>query len=184
MRNFGFAGEDRLTSLGTNAKMSEVAAAMGLTSLECADEIAAINRPNHAAYRRGLAGVSGVEVMTCPDGERHNYQFAVLEIEAGVAGLSRDELRDVLRAEGVLARRYFYPGCHRAEPYRCRPRASWLPHTDAVAARVPSLPTGPVVDPESITEICQIIRLSLGAADLVRVRVAAAGRGRGAQGLC
>lgn len=184
MRNFGFAGEDRVTSLGINAKMSEVAAAMGLTSLECADAIAAINRGNHAAYRRGLDGISGVEVVTYPDGERHNHQFVVLEIETGAAGLSRDELRDVLLAEGVLARRYFHPGCHRAEPYRSRPSGSRLPHTDAVAARVLSLPTGPAVDPESIMEICQIVRLSLGAADLVRARVAAAGRGRGAQGLC
>ena len=52
-----------------------------------------------------------------------------------VANLDRDQLVAVLRAENVLARKYFWPGCHRMEPY-----ASLFPHaslvlraTDAVA---------------------------------------------------
>ena len=181
MRNFGLAGDDQVTMLGTNAKMSEAAAAMGLTSLESADEVVAINRDNHAAYRRGLAGLPGVALVPYPDRDPHNHQFVVLEIDADAAGLSRDELRDVLRAEGVLARRYFHPGCHHAEPYRSRPGVRRLPHTDAVAAKVLSLPTGPAVTLEAIAEICRILRLAVGAADLVRGRLAA-GPGQGGAG--
>ncbi len=33
----------------------------------------------------------------------------------------------VLHAENVLARRYFYPGCHEMEPYR-----SYFPHAGLV----------------------------------------------------
>jgi len=34
MRNFGFTGYDDVVSVGTNGKMSEISAAMGLTGLE------------------------------------------------------------------------------------------------------------------------------------------------------
>src|SRR6267378_2313680 len=51
MRNFGFAGLDRVIYVGTNGKMSELSAAMGLTSLESVDEFVAANRRNHQLYR-------------------------------------------------------------------------------------------------------------------------------------
>ena len=59
MRNFGFAGYDEVVHVGTNGKMSEVAAAMGLTSLESLDEFVAVNRRNYEAYRAALGGVPG-----------------------------------------------------------------------------------------------------------------------------
>ena len=56
MTNFGFAGYDNVIYVGTNGKMPEVSAAMGLTGLESLDEFIAANRRNHAAYRAGLLG--------------------------------------------------------------------------------------------------------------------------------
>ena len=38
MTNFGFAGYDNVVHVGTNGKMNEVAAAMGLTSLRSVDQ--------------------------------------------------------------------------------------------------------------------------------------------------
>src|SRR5215831_18751313 len=63
MRNFGFAGYDRVTYLGTNGKMTEICAAMGLTSLEAMEDIIAINRKNHATYKRELKGVAGLKLV-------------------------------------------------------------------------------------------------------------------------
>ena len=51
MKNFGFAGYDNVIYIGTNGKMSEISAAMGLTGLESLDEFIAANRRNYAAYR-------------------------------------------------------------------------------------------------------------------------------------
>jgi dTDP-4-amino-4,6-dideoxygalactose transaminase len=170
MRNFGFAGEDQVTSLGINGKMSEVAAAMGLTSLESMAEVTAANHRNYALYRRQLADVPGVQFVGYDESEQHNYQFIVLEVDAATSHLSRDELRDVLRAEGVLARRYFYPGCHRMEPYRSSATVRLLPSTDAVAARVLSLPMGTAVRLQEIEEICQIICLAVAGAYDLRAR--------------
>ena len=164
MSNFGFSGYDRVASVGTNGKMSELAAAMGLTSLESMDEYTADNRANHRQYRQELAGLPGVEPMLYDESERCNYQYVVLEIDEARTGVGRDRLVEVLHAENVFARRYFYPGCHRMEPYRTlMPDASArLPRTEQVAARVLVLPTGTAVGTEEIAAICAILRLALG----------------------
>ena len=163
MRNFGFAGYDQVIELGINGKMSEVAAAMGLTALESLEEFRAVNHRNYLAYRRALAGVPGIALQLYDETERGNYQYIIIDVDAQLTGLSRDDLLRVLHAENVLARRYFYPGCHRMEPYRSSPtaRTGALPHTESVAGRVLCLPTGTGVDPESIAGVCELIRFAL-----------------------
>lgn len=122
MRNFGISGYDEVTDLGINAKMSEPAAAMGLTSLDSLDEIVKINKENYEIYRVRLGQVPGLRVVEYGPNEHANYQYVVVEVETAATGISRDALHKVLWAERVLARRYFYPGCHRMEPYRSLPR--------------------------------------------------------------
>jgi dTDP-4-amino-4,6-dideoxygalactose transaminase len=65
----------------------------------------------------------------------------------------------ILHAENVLARRYFFPGVHRMEPYCSRdPRAfTRLLATDAVLQRVLVLPSGATVGPAEIEIICSIL---------------------------
>jgi dTDP-4-amino-4,6-dideoxygalactose transaminase len=170
MRNFGFAGFDRVVYLGVNGKMPEASAAMGLTSLDAVDELIAVNRRNHKAYRQGLQGVPGVSVLRYDATERNNYQYVVVEVDPTVAALDRDALVDVLHAENVLARKYFWPGCHRMEPYRSlQPNAALLlPETERIAARVIVLPTGQTIEPETIGVITGIVRRALLRADAVQ----------------
>lgn len=160
MRNFGFAGFDNVVYVGTNGKMNELSAAMGLTSLEALDGFIDANRANWQAYRAGLDGIPGVRLMPYPERERSNYQYVVVELDAQKAGLTRDQLVAVLWAENVLARRYFWPGCHRMEPYRSlQPHAGLLlPNTEAVAERVLLLPTGTAVTPQMAGTVCDVIR--------------------------
>src|ERR1035438_9667459 len=92
MRNFGFRGYDNVIYIGTNGKMTEVCAAMGLTSLESVEDFIETNCRNHTAYCRGLDGVPGVSVTAYDERERANYQYIVLEVDDLAAGLNRDEL--------------------------------------------------------------------------------------------
>ena len=64
MRNFGFTDYDEVSSLGINGKMTEVAAVMGLSSLENLDDFIARNRANYLAYRDGLEALGGYG--SCP----------------------------------------------------------------------------------------------------------------------
>jgi len=174
MKNYGFSGYDKVIYIGTNGKMNEASAAMGLTNLESLDEFISVNRRNYECYRLLLKDVPGITVCSYEDGEKQNYQYVILEIDASAARLCRDELLKVLHAENVLARRYFYPGCHRMEPYR-----SYFPHaylllpvTEDVAGRIMVLPTGTSVNAEQISLICSIITTAVHHAPEVRQRLA------------
>lgn len=162
IRNFGFADYDNVQSLGTNGKMSEVAAAMGLTSLEARDRFTAVNHANYEAYRVGLQGVPGVTLAAYDAAELTSRQYVVIEVEGG-AGLTRDDLHQILWAENVLARRYFHPGCHRMEPYRSEqdPARLRMPETDRLAARTLVLPTGTGVSESDIAIITDLIQRAM-----------------------
>lgn len=159
MRNFGFTSYDHVATLGINGKMSEVCAAMGLTNLESIEEFIAVNRRNYQQYAEELAGLEGVALVTSNEAEKCNYQYVVLEIDMDQTIVSRDELMKVLYGENVLARRYFYPGCHRMEPYKARLTNLSLPETERISERVLSLPTGTSLSPADISTICEIIRI-------------------------
>ena len=161
MRNFGFTGYDEVMALGTNAKMPEACAAMGLANLEHLERLFEVNRHNYAIYREELGGLRGLQLLQYDERERHNHQYVVLEVEEDELGLSRDDLVRILHAENVLARRYFYPGCHRLEPYASRsPEVDGrLPNTNRIAQRVLVLPTGTGVSPQQVHQICTLLRL-------------------------
>ena len=161
MKNFGFTDYDQVNYIGTNGKMSEVSAAMGLTSLESLDEFIAANRRNYGEYQKALRDLPGVRMVSYDETEKCNYQYIVLEIDEEITGIRRDDLMRILWAEKVVARRYFYPGCHRMEPYRSQfPQAGLLLlETEKVAARVLSLPTGTAISSSDIRKICAIIRM-------------------------
>lgn len=183
MKNFGFTGYDRVEHIGTNGKMSEMAAALGLTNLESMDEFIAVNHRNYLAYRQELDGMNGVSLIAHDEKEKCNFQYIVVEWDEDATGIGRDDVVEVLQAENVLARRYFYPGCHRMEPYRSYfPNAGLLlPETERVARRVIVLPTGTAVGVDHIAGTCGVIRNVWRNAKAVRERLrarpAAGGRG-------
>jgi dTDP-4-amino-4,6-dideoxygalactose transaminase len=163
MNNFGFAGVDDVIYIGTNGKMSEASAAMGLTSLESINEIIKLNYINYQYYQQELNDIIGISLFAYNELEHCNYQYIVLEVDEVNTRLSRDTLVEILKAENVMARRYFFPSCHRMEPYRSFfPHAGLLlPETEKLSQRVMLLPTGTSINMEEIQQICQIIRIAI-----------------------
>lgn len=161
MKNFGFVGIDAVVYIGTNGKMNEMSAAMGLTSLESMNEFIQINYENYKCYQRELAGIPGITVAEYDEKEQNNYQYVILTVDESITGISRDQIVKILWAERVLARRYFYPGCHKMEPYRSYyPHAGMmLPVTEQLSNMIISLPTGTAVGHDHIAEVARIIRL-------------------------
>lgn len=163
MRNFGFAGYDKVVSLGTNAKMNEFNAAMGLTCLESLDAIIDRNRMNWESYERHLSPLPGLKIYRYDPATTPNCQYVIVEVDEAQSGLSRDELVAVLHAENVMARKYFYPGVHRMEPYQTlQPDAGHrLPNTEILTRTVLALPTGTAVSESEIAVIGRIFETAM-----------------------
>jgi dTDP-4-amino-4,6-dideoxygalactose transaminase len=162
MRNFGFAGVDKVIHPGTNGKMVEVVAAMGLVNLDAIDKVVEANRRNYHTYREALSTLPGLSLLSFDESERNNYQYIVVEIGKGCP-VPRDRVVEVLQAENILARKYFWPGCHKMKPYSdLYPHAGLLlENTRAVAERVVVLPTGTTMDEEMVKTVVRILRVLL-----------------------
>jgi len=157
MRNFGFAGYDNVVHPGTNGKMIEASAAMGLVNLEALDGFIEANRARYHVYREALADIPGVTLVTYDEADENNYHYVVASIDA-TSKATRDELIHALHAENVLARKYFWPGCHAMQPYAGIPHGP-LPVTDAVAACNVVLPNGPSLSLDDIRAVCDIVNV-------------------------
>jgi dTDP-4-amino-4,6-dideoxygalactose transaminase len=150
LRNFGFVGYDEVECVGTNAKLSEIHAAMALTNFEHMDEIVAINRRNYMSYAKWLP--DWIQLIDFPPGTQSNYQYVVTICPEG----TRNKLAEHLHQYQILARKYFYPGLHRMKAYAhlgCS-----LPVTEDLSDRVLCLPTGQDVTAETVRQICDVIR--------------------------
>jgi dTDP-4-amino-4,6-dideoxygalactose transaminase len=173
MKNFGFVGYDAVEYLGTNGKMPEVSAAMGLTSLDAMQEFIDANRRHAQRYHDRLHDLPGITMMRHDGEERLNFQYVVLELNGAEGRIRRDQLIELLWTENVLARRYFYPGCHRMEPYRTlQPHVGRrLPHTERLADRVVVLPNGSTMTDSDVDAVCAVIRLAVQHAPEIDARL-------------
>ena len=160
MRNFGFKGYDNVIHPGTNGKMIEICAAMGLTNFDTLGDVFAINERNHTAYKTAIHGVPGISVLDYDLNERNSHHYVVLEV-GEECPVTRDEIVTVLQAENVLARKYFWPGCHKMKPYRdLFPHAGlMLPRSEAVASRVIVLPNGTALPGTAVTTITNVLQV-------------------------
>jgi dTDP-4-amino-4,6-dideoxygalactose transaminase len=164
MRNFGFVHYDKVIHPGTNGKMIEVCAAMGLTNLDAHDHVVEVNKRNHAAYTAAFNDIRGISILAYSPEESNSHHYVVIEVDENCMA-TRDQIVAALHAENVLARKYFWPGCHGMKPYReLFPHAGlMLKNTERVASRVIVLPSGTTLPSESTKVIAAVCRV-MGAA--------------------
>ena len=169
LRNFGFRTYDEVSFLGINGKMTESHAAMGLASLDFLESRAGLLKENYAVYCRQLSAIPGIRVLQIGREGKSNYQYVVIFVDKIKFGLSRDLLYRILWRENVIARRYFYPGCHRMEPYKTSYPEAYkrLSVTEDIAANVLCLPSGFKEPQKEISKIVNIIKLAHDEADAV-----------------
>ena len=166
MRNFGFAGYDEVVSLGTNAKMTEICAAMGLSNLSSVDDRIYENEELYQTYYENLFDVTGISVIKYDDSDKYNHQYIVIEINQDEIGLSRDQIMKILHAENILVRRYFYPGNHKMEPYNSLYPSvdNRLANTNKASKGVLVLPSGGGIDKSQIRTICSLLKYIVASA--------------------
>lgn len=107
-RNFGINGEE-LDCFGTNAKMNEFQAAMGLCNLRHIDGELASRAVAFRQYDRRLCGKKGLSVLKFAPELKQNYAYYPILVDPDAFGMDRDQLAQKLGAAGIFARKYFYP---------------------------------------------------------------------------
>lgn len=163
LRNFGFVDYDDVRHLGINGKMTESSAAMGLASLSAVDGRVEMFQKNINRYSEAISRIPGLSMLKIGVRGKSNWQYAVMFVDEKEYGTPRDVLYKALWKENIMARRYFYPGCHGMEPYRTMfPSASErLPVTMDAVSRALCLPNNlddPERDIEKIAEVLAAVR--------------------------
>lgn len=152
--NFGFNEKGLSILPGLNAKLNEVSAAVCRRSLQDIPRLIEINYARYQVYAEGLKQIPGIKLYHYNQDEQRNYQYIILEVQPEF-GLSRNQLWQILQAEGVICRRYFSPGCHRLEPYQNNRLR--LPETEKLSERVLALPNGTGIELKQVEQICKLI---------------------------
>ncbi|MGE4286489.1 MAG: DegT/DnrJ/EryC1/StrS family aminotransferase [Phycisphaerae bacterium] len=157
-RFYGLSGETSTELIGTNAKMNEVQAAMGLLNLRNIDDNIACRRALAEKYRELLADVDGIKVLNDFPGVRHNYAYFPILVDEKRYGMSRDELCDKLKEHNIFARRYFYPLLTDFSAYNdSNCRIEELPVAKRTAKQVLCLPLHTELTEEQIRQILENI---------------------------
>ncbi|MHB8065397.1 MAG: DegT/DnrJ/EryC1/StrS family aminotransferase, partial [Ruminiclostridium sp.] len=160
LRNFGIRDTDNVMEPGTNGKLNEVQAAVGLLLLKEIDVEIEKRKEITKQYRQLLGSVPGITVSKDMDGVTHNYPYFVIRIDKAEYGLSRDEVFEKLKEYNVISRRYFYPLCSNFQCYRDIPSASAsrLPVANKIADTVLCLPLHGRMNADDVESICDIIK--------------------------
>ena len=154
MRDYGKApnGEDMLW-LGLSARMTEINAVVGRWSLARVETSIANRAAVTECYRERLGEIAGVSFQRIPPDRESSHNYIVIVLDPGVSPITRDELYEQLKQDGIQTKRYFYPALHNQTLFRgvdpgcaCR-----LPVAERISGSSLALPmyshmSAPVVD--------------------------------------
>lgn len=160
LRNFGMVAPGDVRYIGTNGKMSEAAAAMGLTNLEAIDDIIAHNYKNYKAYEKELDGIKGIKLFKFQELEKNNYHYIIIILNDDYP-LSRDKTIETLARYNIIAKDYFWPGLDRLSPYEDEKDGVDLLNTVVFSERVIALPNGLNVNVDDVKRITDILKKPL-----------------------
>lgn len=142
MRNFGFEDEVTISSLGLNAKMSELHAAVGLINLGKFKDQNKRRKLISEAYRLRLSDLNELDIPVPSRNSEFNYSYFPLFVLSDTAnGVGkRDDLHSYLKSKGILTRRYFYPSIPDFDLFSGFRELHDLPNATNIASKVLCLP--------------------------------------------
>lgn len=159
LKNFGFESQVEVVMPGTNAKMNEIQALMGLTVLEYIDDVIDKRRTIANAYRKRLSDIPGLRLPTLlPDHVEYNFAYFPVEVNEKEMGISRDGLYQRLKEYNIFARRYFYPLVCDYACYKYVSVNDPLNVARNVSQKILTLPIYDSLEVEDVHKICDIIQ--------------------------
>ena len=155
LRNFGIRDEEEIPGIGSNAKMDEFRAAMGLCNLKYIPE--AISQRKHIAerYFERLAGVQGIRLNVVSADTESNYAYFPIVFDG--YRKSRNQVYTELKSYGIYSRKYFYPITPYAQCYRNTYGSADVTTAAYISERILTVPIYPDLSSEDVDRICDII---------------------------
>ena len=155
VQNFGFTKEDHFESSGTNAKLSELHAAMGLSVLEALDEEFSHRALLSETYREILALDSSISIHPLQD-FMPSYTYFSLLFSSEDGNKRRNQVQESLKKNGFGSRKYFNPLCSEVDCFANSKKAN-LDVAKWVVERVLCLPLHRFIEPEDASTIARIV---------------------------
>lgn len=158
LKNFGFAGETSVVSVGINGKMNELQAAIGLLQLREVDRLIARREAIDVRYRQAIQGITGLTAVPLVGQIRANYSYFPVLVEDDYSS-SRDDLYSKLKAHNIFARRYFYPLITDFQVYRqlLGHATPSLPVASAAASKILCLPIHPAMSDDDTERVIALL---------------------------
>ena len=157
LKDFGIKDEETVEAVGANAKLDEFRAAMGLCNLRHVDDEIAKRKRVAEAYQRRLAGVPGLVPWQPQPGVTPNYAYFPLRVLPEKFGKTRDDVFTALAAEGIHARKYFYPITSAFDCYRGQYDPMDTPIAYQVSKEILTLPMAADLAARDVERICDVI---------------------------
>lgn len=155
LRQFGMNEQENVSIIGTNAKMNEFQAAMGLCNLRNIDEEILKRKRIAERYLERLNGTKGIKTNKTQSGVKSNYAYFPVMFDG--YKLNRDEVLKKLKSHNIFARRYFYPLTSEFECYKGKFDIKETPVAKYIADRILCLPLYADLDLKDADRICEII---------------------------
>ena len=156
LKNFGLTGPETADYVGSNAKMNEFQAAMGLCNLRHIDREIEKRKGIVEHYQQGLAGIEGLGVWKEQEGIKCNYAYFPVVFEGGKS--SRDRVFEELKQNEIYARKYFYPLTSSFACFKGKYKSEETPVAKNIADSVLCLPLYAELSLEDVERICRIIK--------------------------
>ncbi len=160
LKQFGMKiGTDEVPYVATNAKMSELHAAMGLCNLRHVDQYIEKRKCIVERYRNKLSNIPGIKLCEEQKGVKSTHSYFPVVFEHKVFGYNRDQIALRLSEHNIFARKYFYPlnsefECYLQKYGSCEEK---LPIANRISKNILVLPLYPDLLLEDVDRICDII---------------------------
>lgn len=157
LRDFGIKNEEVVDGVGTNAKMCEFHAAMGLCNLRHINEEISKRQKVVERYRENLDGIDGLKIIQAQRDVCSNYAYFPIVVDEKKFGSTRNVVFEKLKAHDIFSRKYFYPLTNTFECFHGKYDVSETPTALYIAKRVLTLPLFADLQVEEVDRICNII---------------------------
>ena len=153
--NFGFTSQEDIDYVGTNARMNEFEAAMGIVNLRHIDEEIAKRKVVTERYWERLEGVEGIKLIK-PDSDTV-WNYAYFPVIFDGYRLNRNQIQNKLAEKDIFARKYFYPITNEAACYQGIYTDADVPVARHAADCVLTLPMYADLTVQEVDRICDVI---------------------------